>query len=121
MFKHPILQKACNAIWFANRRDEGPTSPDLFNPFTREGLAGLLTVVRVCSSSSSFRSLLTCLQTENTIDEYLTGIRTDVPFTANDYRSVYQTHLRALKEFEEHTAKYKLLNTILVRMHNVAR
>ncbi|KAJ7737952.1 hypothetical protein B0H16DRAFT_1761969 [Mycena metata] len=96
-------KKACNAIWFANHRDEGPTSPDLFNPFTREGLAGLLTVI------------------ENTIDEYLTGIRTDVPFTANDYRSVYQTHLRALKEFEEHTAKYKLLNTILVRMHNVAR
>ncbi|KAJ7024229.1 hypothetical protein C8F04DRAFT_1303043 [Mycena alexandri] len=110
LFRHPILQKACNAIWFANRRDEGPTSPDLFNPFTREGLAGLLTVI------------------ENTIDEYLTGIRTNVPFTANDYRSVYRTHLRAVKEFEEHTAKYKLLHTtvpfwysILVRMHNVAR
>ncbi|KAJ7017891.1 hypothetical protein C8F04DRAFT_1278541 [Mycena alexandri] len=103
LFKHAILQKSCNAIWFANRRDEGPTAPELFNPLPMETLAGHLTV------------------TENTIDEYLTGTRTDIPFTANDYRSVYQTHLHALKEFAEHTAKYKLLDAILVRMHNIGR
>ncbi|KAJ7163662.1 hypothetical protein C8R46DRAFT_1036424 [Mycena filopes] len=80
LFKHAILQKACN---------------------TTLTLAALITV--------------------NTIDKYLTGIRTNVPFTANDYCSVYQTHLRALQQFEEHTAKYNLFNTILVRMHNIAR
>ncbi|KAJ7804838.1 hypothetical protein B0H14DRAFT_1610777 [Mycena olivaceomarginata] len=103
LFKHPILQKACNAMWFANRRDEGPTHPEIFNPLPEEALAALLTV------------------TENTIDEYLTGIRTDVPFTANEYRSVYDTHLRSLREFREHTTKYNLLDKILTRMHNVGR
>ncbi|KAF7372553.1 hypothetical protein MVEN_00117700 [Mycena venus] len=66
LFKHPIFQKACNAMWFANRRDEGPSHPEIFNLLPEEALAALLT-------------------TENTIDEYLTGIRTDVPFTANEY------------------------------------
>ncbi|KAJ7186195.1 hypothetical protein C8R46DRAFT_1208276 [Mycena filopes] len=103
LFKNAILQKGCNTIWFANRRDEGPMAPDLFNPLTAPALAALITV------------------TENTIDEYLTGIRTDVPFTANDYRTVYQTHLRALEQFATHTAKYNLLDTILLRMHNIAR
>ncbi|KAJ7756535.1 hypothetical protein B0H14DRAFT_3599578, partial [Mycena olivaceomarginata] len=90
-------------MWFANRRDEGPTHPEIFNPLPEEALAALLTV------------------TENTIDEYLTGIRTDVPFTANEYRSVYDTHLRSLREFREHTTKYNLLDKILTRMHNVGR
>ncbi|KAJ7833858.1 hypothetical protein B0H14DRAFT_3710162 [Mycena olivaceomarginata] len=101
LFKHPILQKACNAMWFANRRDEGPSHPEIFNPLPEEALAALLTV------------------TENTIDEYLTGIRTDVPFTANEYRSVYDTHLWSLREFREDTTKYNLLDKILTRMRNV--
>ncbi|KAF7371540.1 hypothetical protein MVEN_00009000 [Mycena venus] len=103
LFKHPILQKACNTMWFANRRDEGPSHSELFNPLPEEALAALLTV------------------TENTIDEYLTGIRTNVPFTANEYRPVYETHLQSLREFREHTAKYNLLDKILTRMHNVGR
>jgi hypothetical protein len=60
-------------------------------------------------------------QTENTIDEYLTGIRTDVPFTANEYRSVYETHLKSLRQFREHTIKYELLDKILTRLHNIGR
>ncbi|KAJ7845812.1 hypothetical protein B0H14DRAFT_3454740 [Mycena olivaceomarginata] len=92
LFRHPILQKACNAI-----------HPEIFNPLPKEALAALLTV------------------TENTIDEYLTGIRTDVPFTANKYLSVYDTHLRSLRESREYTTKYNLLDKILTRMHNVGR
>ncbi|KAJ7798810.1 hypothetical protein B0H14DRAFT_2388464 [Mycena olivaceomarginata] len=92
-------------MWFANRRDEGQSHPEIFNPLPEEALAALLTVI--------------C--TENTIDEYLTGIRTDVPFTANEYRSVYDTHLRSLREFREHTTKYNLLDKILTHMHNVGR
>ncbi|KAJ7917329.1 hypothetical protein B0H13DRAFT_2443027 [Mycena leptocephala] len=37
---------------------------------------------------------------ENLIDERLTGIRTDVPFTTNDYCYVYESHLKALTQFE---------------------
>ncbi|KAJ7817512.1 hypothetical protein B0H14DRAFT_3462052 [Mycena olivaceomarginata] len=59
--------------------------------------------------------------TENTINEWLTGIRTDVPFTANEYRSVHQTHLKSLQDYETHTARYGLLGKILTRMHNIGR
>ncbi|KAF7335090.1 hypothetical protein MVEN_02259600 [Mycena venus] len=112
LFKHPILQKGCNAMWFANHRDEGPSHPEYFNPLHLETLA----------------ALLTC--TENTIDsdllgepqfQMLTGIRTDVPFTANEYRSIYETHIKSLQDFAAHTAKYQLLDKILLRMHNVGR
>ncbi|KAJ6545256.1 hypothetical protein B0H19DRAFT_1167267, partial [Mycena capillaripes] len=103
LFKAPILQKGANAIYFANRRDKGITHPAYFNPFLLRGLAGLLAVV------------------DNAIDEYATGIRTDVPFTANEYRSIYENHVKCLELFAEHTAKYQLLDKILVRMHNIGR
>ncbi|KAJ7672357.1 hypothetical protein DFH06DRAFT_964581, partial [Mycena polygramma] len=101
LFKHPILQSAVNAMWFANSRDEGPRRPDLF--MRGRSLALVLAGV------------------ENHIDERLTGVRTDIPFTANDYRSVYEGHVKTLEEFAAHTEKYNLLDKILKRMHNVAR
>lgn len=104
LYKNPILQMAVNAMWFANRRDEGPSHPDIFGPqFPRQAAALVLAVV------------------ENTIDEHLTGIKTDVPFTANDYRSVYESHLKALDEFAEYTAEHKILDKILTRMHTQGR
>jgi hypothetical protein len=51
----------------------------------------------------------------------LTGIKTDVPFTVNDYRSIYEGHVKALEEFAVHTDKYQLLDKILKRMHTVGR
>ncbi|KAJ7909921.1 hypothetical protein B0H13DRAFT_2661302 [Mycena leptocephala] len=75
LYKHPILQSTVNAMWFANRRDEGPRHPEFFSPLRSRSLAAILTAV------------------ENNIDERLTGIKTDVPFTVNDYRSVYEAHI----------------------------
>ncbi|KAJ7454204.1 hypothetical protein FB451DRAFT_1049776, partial [Mycena latifolia] len=45
IYRHPLFQKTINAMWFANRRDEGPTYPEFFNPFPAEGLALVFTVV----------------------------------------------------------------------------
>ncbi|KAJ7128799.1 hypothetical protein C8R43DRAFT_1134379 [Mycena crocata] len=103
LYKHRILQMAINVMWFANRRDEGPCHPEFFQPFPVKGLALVLTVI------------------ENTIDEYLTGIRTDVPFTANEYRTIYQHHIKSLEEFAAHTAEHKILDRILGRMHDEGR
>ncbi|KAJ6529721.1 hypothetical protein B0H19DRAFT_1193142 [Mycena capillaripes] len=103
LYKHPIIQSAVNSMWFANRRDEGPRHPELFNPLRLRSLAVVLTAV------------------ENNIDERLTGVRTDVPFTANDYRAVYEAHIKALEDFNVHTGKYALLEKILKRLHNVGR
>ncbi|KAJ7174920.1 hypothetical protein C8R46DRAFT_1031504 [Mycena filopes] len=103
LYKNPIFQMIINAMWFANRRDEGPRHPEFFRPFPVQGFA------------------LTLAVTENIIDEHLTGIRTDVPFTANDYRSVYEGHLKSLEQFAAHTQEYRVLDKILKRIHNEGR
>ncbi|KAJ7609181.1 hypothetical protein DFH06DRAFT_1371042, partial [Mycena polygramma] len=94
LFKAPLIQKGANVMYYKNRRDEGVAHPDCFNPFPRQGVAAIITTI------------------ENTIDEYATGIKTDIPFTANEYRSVYEGHLKSLERFAEHTAKYELLDKI---------
>ncbi|KAJ7076595.1 hypothetical protein B0H15DRAFT_934291 [Mycena belliarum] len=103
IYRHPIFQKAVNAMWFANRRDEGPSFPEYFNPFPKQGLAIVLTAV------------------EHLIDEWATGIRTDVQFTTTDYRSIYEGHITALQQFEDHTQAHFILDNILERLHNIGR
>jgi len=103
LYKHPIFQSTVNAMWFANRRDEGPRHSELFNPLPIRALGVVLAAV------------------ENNIDERLTGVRTDVAFTANDYRAVYEGHVKSLEEFAAHTEKYQLMDKILKRLHNVGR
>ncbi|KAJ7140072.1 hypothetical protein C8R43DRAFT_1131811 [Mycena crocata] len=103
IYKNGIIQMAVNAMWFANRRDEGPSFPEFFKPFPKPALALVLTVV------------------ENLIDEWTTGIRTDIAFTANEYRSIYENHLDALNLFEERTKPHNILGNILVRLHNIGR
>ncbi|KAJ7877124.1 hypothetical protein B0H14DRAFT_3785278 [Mycena olivaceomarginata] len=39
IYRHPLFQKGVNAMWFANRRDEGPRYPAVFNLFPKEALA----------------------------------------------------------------------------------
>ncbi|KAF8179780.1 hypothetical protein K438DRAFT_1211385 [Mycena galopus ATCC 62051] len=103
IYRHPLLQKVVNAMWFANRRDEGPRYPAAFNPFPKAALALVLTAV------------------ENCIDEWATGIRTDIPFTSSEYRRVYDSHIEALNRFETQTQPHKILGNILVRLHNLGR
>ncbi|KAJ7218955.1 hypothetical protein C8J57DRAFT_1254652 [Mycena rebaudengoi] len=103
MYKNTILQTAVNAMWFANRRDEGAMYPEYFDPFPLQAFGLTLAVI------------------ENLIDQYATGIRTETPFTANDYRGVYEAHCKALLEFQEHTEPYPILHGILSRMHNLGR
>ncbi|KAJ7482668.1 hypothetical protein FB451DRAFT_1170530 [Mycena latifolia] len=57
IYRHPLFQKVINAMWFANRRDEGPTYPEFFNPFPAEGLALVFTV-----RTSTYEAHLAALQ-----------------------------------------------------------
>ncbi|KAJ7112493.1 hypothetical protein C8R44DRAFT_564975, partial [Mycena epipterygia] len=82
LYKAPIIQKSANLMWFNNRRDEGATHPELFGPALPKPAFALILSAIECS-----------------IDEWATGIKTDVPFTAADYRSVYQEHLTCLADF----------------------
>ncbi|KAK6971928.1 hypothetical protein R3P38DRAFT_2586128, partial [Favolaschia claudopus] len=103
MYKSTAIQKLTNAVFFANRRDEGPTFPEYFNPFPKPAMALILTALH------------------NSIDEWNTGIRADTPFTANEYRDVYEKHLKALNKFDSHTAKYAILPSIQARLYNTGR
>ena len=58
---------------------------------------------------------------ENCIDEWITGTRIDVPFTANDYRPVYESHIKSLEAFQECGEKYQLLESILRKLHKNGR
>ena len=45
IYKHPIIQKAVNAIWFQNKRDEGIIYPEHFKPISVPSIALILTAV----------------------------------------------------------------------------
>ncbi|KAJ7446958.1 hypothetical protein FB451DRAFT_1375736 [Mycena latifolia] len=103
-YKAKIIQRSSNLMWSSNRRDEGAMHPELFGPvFPKPAFALVLTAIE-CS-----------------VDEWATGIKTDVAFTSADYRSVYLEHLKCLDEFEKHTAPGGILTNILTRMHNLGR
>ncbi|KAJ7094999.1 hypothetical protein C8R44DRAFT_890125 [Mycena epipterygia] len=104
LYKAPIIQKSANLMWFNNRRDEGATHPELFGPALPKPAFALILSAIECS-----------------IDEWATGIKTDVPFTAADYRSVYQEHLTCLADFEKASGRRDILGNILTRVHNIGR
>ncbi|KAF7366106.1 hypothetical protein MVEN_00487400 [Mycena venus] len=104
LYKAKIIQKAVNQMWFNNRRDEGATHPELFGPaFPKPAFALVLTAIECC------------------IDEWATCVKTDIPFTSADYRSIHQEHLKCLDEFENHSAPHDILGNILTRTHNIGR
>jgi hypothetical protein len=55
------------------------------------------------------------------IDEWGTGIKTDIVFTAVDYHTVFSPHLKCLRDFWEATKKHELLDKICVKLYNVGR
>jgi Domain of unknown function (DUF6532) len=58
---------------------------------------------------------------ENSIDEWGSGYKTDIHFTAAAYKPVYEEHLNKLDRFEEHTKDYGILSKILQRLHDNGR
>ncbi|KAF8183355.1 hypothetical protein K438DRAFT_1975214 [Mycena galopus ATCC 62051] len=108
LYKANIIQKATNLMWFSNRRAEGALHPEIFGPaLPKPTLALVLTAVE-CGIECG-------------IDEWATGIKTDVPFTSADYRSIYTDHINSMTAFEKRSAPRDILGNILTRLHNVGR
>jgi len=61
------------------------------------------------------------LQIECCIDEFATGSKIDIPFTADAYKDVFAEHLQMLDKFEEHTKDHKILPKLLQHLHNNGR
>jgi hypothetical protein len=45
-YRHPVIQKAVNIIWFDDRSSDGVTFYNHFNPMPYEAIALVLTVVK---------------------------------------------------------------------------
>ncbi|KAG5649197.1 hypothetical protein H0H81_005483 [Sphagnurus paluster] len=103
IYQHPAIQKGVNKLWFSNTRDEGVAYTDMFNPLPIPAIALILTTIECC------------------IDEWLTGTKCDVTYWADDYRDVYQKHIKSLQSFGEETRKYELLERLQKRLHNHGR
>ena len=59
-------------------------------------------------------------QIECCIDEWITGIKTDIPFSTALYKDVYEDHIRCLERFNKIT-KQLILPNILVKLYNRGR
>lgn len=89
-------------MWFKNKRDEGIIYQDYFKPLPIPSIALILTVVSIVIlgyNLSNIHLYLYCFQIECNIDEWATGIKTDVTFYAEEYRPVYDSHVVSLSEF----------------------
>ncbi|KAF8183352.1 hypothetical protein K438DRAFT_1767017 [Mycena galopus ATCC 62051] len=104
LYKANIIQKATNLMWFSNRRAEGALHPEIFGPALPKPTLALVECGIECG-----------------IDEWATGIKTDVPFTSADYRSIYTDHINSMTAFEKRSAPRDILGNILTRLHNVGR
>ncbi|KAH7917894.1 hypothetical protein BV22DRAFT_1052118 [Leucogyrophana mollusca] len=102
-YKTEIIQLVINDMWFTNRHDEGILYHDHFDPIPVEAIALVLTAIECC------------------IDEWATGIKEEIQFSAAAYGDVYRAHLSSLMKFGEHTKKYNLLGKLSQRLHDNAR
>jgi hypothetical protein len=55
---------------------------------------------------------------ENCINEWGSGQKTDIHFTAASYNSVYEEHLKMLDKFEEYTKEHGIVPKLLQRLHD---
>src|SRR6266702_1190501 len=97
-YRHPVIQKAANVIWFNDRSSDGIVFQRNFNPMPYEAIALVLAVVRGLRSSVKFSADdVLHLKIECCIDEWSKGSWAEIPFTYEDYKEVYSRHLDALK------------------------
>ena len=47
----------------------------------------------------------------------MTGTRTDIPFTINDYHARYDCHLQCLQDFDKATKEFSMLKGICAKVY----
>ncbi|KAI6117947.1 hypothetical protein F5141DRAFT_994084, partial [Pisolithus sp. B1] len=89
--KAPLIQKIINTMWFANKHGNRVMFHNHFKPFPYPALALVLTAIK-CH-----------------IDEWMTGMQMDIPFTIQEYCGTYKSHLKCLQAFKDATKTYNVL------------
>ena len=126
IYSNPIIQKAVNKLWFNNKRDEGVIYQDYFNPISIPSIALILTAVGFFIFFSSDKLSIYFLhrsQIECNIDEWATGIKTDITFYAEEYRPIYDSHVVSLSEFGVYSKSRNLdlLGRLQRKLYNYGR
>ena len=121
IYNHPIIQKAINAMWFKNKRDEGIVYSDLFNPVSVHSIALILTAVSISDEYSDVSNF--AQQIECNLDEWISGTKTEVTFWADDYRVIYDSHILSLNSFGSYSKSqgFDLLGWLQRRLYNFGR
>ena len=96
-----------------------------FNPVSIPSIALILTAVshRFSFLVLNFNIHLYLLQIECNIDEWATGLKTDITFWAEEYRPVYESHAASLAKFGEYSKSkdLDLLGRVQRRLYNYGR
>lgn len=122
IYNHPIIQKSINTMWFKNKRDEGITFSNLFNPVSVHSIALVLTAVSnswVCFHGLGSNNIST-QQIECNIDKWISGIKTEATFWADDYHGIYNSHILSLNSFGNYSMSqgFDLLGWLQRRLYN---
>ena len=91
-----------------------------FRPFPCIALMLIFTAVSY-AGELQVRLLILCYQIECCIDEWGTGTRVDIHFTADAYQGIYEEHLHVFNNFADYCRKNgcpDLVQTLLERLHD---
>ncbi|KAG6835259.1 hypothetical protein H0H93_003351 [Arthromyces matolae] len=105
LYQSKLIQKIVNAMWFKDKEDEGVIFFEDFSPFPIPALALVLTVIDCC------------------LDEWITGVKTQINFSSKLYRDTYNAHLKDIEQFEKYTKDHssQVLESICTKLHNRGR
>ncbi|KAI6111787.1 hypothetical protein EDD16DRAFT_1474509 [Pisolithus croceorrhizus] len=99
--KAPLIQKTVNMMWFANKHDNRVMFHKHIRPFPYLALALILSAIECC------------------IDEWMTSMWTDIPFTTQEYCGTYELHLKCLQAFEDAIKTYNFMPASCTRLYEV--
>ncbi|KIK33404.1 hypothetical protein CY34DRAFT_99662, partial [Suillus luteus UH-Slu-Lm8-n1] len=103
VFRTKLTQKAANAVWFRNKKDEGIVFAPYFTPLPIPAMALLYTAAGCC------------------IDKWANGERIDIAFSEDEYKETYDKHIANLKKFATLTKEHGILDTIQKDLTNNSR
>ncbi|KAI0285686.1 hypothetical protein BC826DRAFT_960019 [Russula brevipes] len=89
-YRHPIIQRAINALWFQNTDSDGIIFYEYFAPIPIQAIALVLTVIECC------------------IDEWVDGTWKNSCWNDERYKTVYRSHVESLTDLRDYNSPQSL-------------
>ncbi|KAI9069145.1 hypothetical protein FKP32DRAFT_1545651, partial [Trametes sanguinea] len=91
LYENDIIQMVVNQVFYKDAEDDGILLSTVYDPFPTRAVALVLTAIQ-CA-----------------IDEWSTGVHTNVKFTEDAYSNIYKDHLQDLQDFEAASGEDRIL------------